>query len=124
VGVQWVRWEGSDTKPAGEYTFFYGKGNENNKLGTFFWVQMSITSTAKRVVFPSDRKSYVILRVCWCHTSVLNLHVSKQTAGNGSLHEVSNDNGVRVVHFARSRNLAFKMFSHCNIINLLGCFLK
>jgi exonuclease III len=26
VGVQEVRWEGGDTKPAREYTFFYGKG--------------------------------------------------------------------------------------------------
>jgi hypothetical protein len=30
VGVQEVRWEGSGTVPAGEYTFFYGKGNENH----------------------------------------------------------------------------------------------
>jgi hypothetical protein len=30
VGVQEVRWEGSGTEPAGEYTFFYGKGNENH----------------------------------------------------------------------------------------------
>jgi hypothetical protein len=28
VGVEEVRWEGNGTKPAGEYTFFYGKGNE------------------------------------------------------------------------------------------------
>jgi hypothetical protein len=34
VGVQGVRWEGGGTKPAGEYTFFYGKGNENHELGT------------------------------------------------------------------------------------------
>jgi hypothetical protein len=34
VGVQEVRWEGGGTKPAREYTFFYGKGNENNELGT------------------------------------------------------------------------------------------
>jgi hypothetical protein len=26
VGVQKVRWEGSGTIPAGEYTFFYGRG--------------------------------------------------------------------------------------------------
>jgi hypothetical protein len=38
VGVQEVRWEGSGTEPEGEYTFFYGKGHENHKLGTvFFW---------------------------------------------------------------------------------------
>jgi hypothetical protein len=27
VGLQEVRWEGGGSKPAGEYTFFYGKGN-------------------------------------------------------------------------------------------------
>jgi hypothetical protein len=27
VGVQEVRWEGGGIEPAGEYTYFYGKGN-------------------------------------------------------------------------------------------------
>jgi hypothetical protein len=36
VGVQDVRWESSSTEPAGEYTFFYGKRNENHELGTGF----------------------------------------------------------------------------------------
>jgi hypothetical protein len=31
-----VGWEGGDTEPAGEYTFFYGKGDENHELGTIF----------------------------------------------------------------------------------------
>jgi hypothetical protein len=28
--------EGSGTESAGEYTFFYGKWNENHELGTVF----------------------------------------------------------------------------------------
>jgi hypothetical protein len=41
----------------------------------------------------------------------------KHTIGNESLHEVSNDNGVRVVNFAISKNLTVKsvMFPHHNI---------
>jgi hypothetical protein len=41
----------------------------------------------------------------------------KPTIGNESLHEDSNDNGVRVVNFATSKNLVFKstMFPHRNI---------
>jgi hypothetical protein len=37
VGVQEVRWEGGATEPMGEYTFFYGKGNENHELGIFYF---------------------------------------------------------------------------------------
>jgi hypothetical protein len=32
IGMQDVRWEGVDTEPEREYTFFYGKGNENCEL--------------------------------------------------------------------------------------------
>jgi hypothetical protein len=39
VGVQEVRWNRDGTEPAGEYMFFYGKGNENYELGTGFFVQ-------------------------------------------------------------------------------------
>jgi hypothetical protein len=34
VGVQVVRWEDSGTGSAVENIFYYGKGNENHKLGT------------------------------------------------------------------------------------------
>jgi hypothetical protein len=36
VEVQEVRWDGDGKEPAGEYTFFYGKGNENYGLCTYF----------------------------------------------------------------------------------------
>ncbi|PNF30898.1 hypothetical protein B7P43_G05207 [Cryptotermes secundus] len=43
--------------------------------------------------------------------------IFKPTIGNESLHEISNDNGVRVVNFATSKNLTVKstMFPHRNI---------
>jgi hypothetical protein len=43
--------------------------------------------------------------------------IFKPTIGNESLHEISNGNGIRVVNFATSKNLAVKstMFPHHNI---------
>jgi hypothetical protein len=110
--------------------------------------------------------SYIILRGCWCHIIVLNVHaptedktddvkdsfheelecvfdkfpkyhmkillgdfnakigredIFKPTIGNESLHEISNDNRVRLVNFATSKNLIVKsmMFPHHNILGRL-----
>jgi hypothetical protein len=52
LGVQEVR---GGTKPAGEYKFFYGKGNENHELGTGFFVHKRILLAVKGVEFISDR---------------------------------------------------------------------
>jgi hypothetical protein len=48
--------------------------------------------------------------------------IFKPETGNNSLHEISNDNGVRVVNFATSKNPIIKStISHIVIsINLLG----
>jgi len=44
-------------------------------------------------------------------------NIFKPTIGNESLHQGSNDNGVRIVNFATSKNLVVKstMFPHRNI---------
>jgi exonuclease III len=162
VGVQEVRWEGSGTIPAAEYTFFYRKGNENHELGTWLFVHKRIISAVKKVEFVSDKMSHIILRGCWFHIIVLNVHVPtgdktddlkdnfyeelerifdkltkyhmkillgdfnakvgredifKPTTGNESVHEISNDSGVKVVNFPTSERLIAKstMLPHRNI---------
>jgi exonuclease III len=74
VGVQEVRWEKRGTEWAEDYTFFYGQGNVDHKLGTGFFVHKRILSAVRRVEFISDRMLYIILRGCWCNVIVLNVH--------------------------------------------------
>jgi hypothetical protein len=51
------------------------------------------------------------------NTKVSKEDILKPTIGNGKLLEIINDNGVRVVNFAISKNLIVKstMFPHRNI---------
>jgi len=61
VGVQEVRRDKGGTVKAGDYNFFYGKGNKN-QLGTRIFVHHRIVSAVKRVEFVSERVSYIVLR--------------------------------------------------------------
>jgi hypothetical protein len=72
LGVQ-VRWARNGTEAAGEYTFFYGKGNENRELSTGFFIHKRIILAVKRVEFMGNRMSYIILRGHWCDI-ILNVH--------------------------------------------------
>jgi hypothetical protein len=78
VGVQEVRWEKEGTVRAGDYNFHYGKGHENHKQGTGFFVHQRIASGVKWVEFVSDRVSYIVLRGCWCNIIVLNVHAPSE----------------------------------------------
>jgi hypothetical protein len=52
-----------------------------------------------------------------CNAKVGREDIVKPTIWNESLHEISNNNGVRVVNFSTSKNRTVKstVFTHCNI---------
>jgi hypothetical protein len=79
--MQEFRWEGSGKERAGEYIFFYGRGNENNELGTGFFVHKGIILAVKRVEFVNNRMPYIVLRGSWYHIIVLNLLEIVQCVG-------------------------------------------
>jgi hypothetical protein len=68
-------------------------------------------------IFDKFRKCHMKTLLGDINAKVGREDIFKLTNGNESLHEINNDNGVRVVNFATSKNLIVKstMFPHCNI---------
>ena len=78
MGVQKVRFDRGGTVRAGDYIFFYGKGNENHQLGTGFFVHHRMLSAVTSEEFVSDRVSHIVLRGRWCNIIVLNVHAPSE----------------------------------------------
>jgi exonuclease III len=113
VGVQEVRWEKGDTERAEDYTFSFGKGNEDHRLGTGFIVHKRIISAVRRVEFVSDRMSYTTLRVRWCNIVVLNVHAPCE--GKSYVYDLKNS-------FYEEIGSVFDQFSRYDMIFFGGEF--
>jgi hypothetical protein len=64
VGMYEIRCDRGGTEPAGEYTFFYGKENENHEVVRGIFVHKRILSAVKMVEIVSDNM-YTLLRGRW-----------------------------------------------------------
>ena len=68
-------------------------------------------------VFDNFLKHHMKIILGHFNAKVGRENIFKPTIGNESLHQDNNDNGVRIVNFATSKNLVIKsaMFPHRNI---------
>ena len=108
MGVQEVRWDREGTLRAGDYIFFFGKGNENHKFGTgcFCTPQNSI-----RVEFISDRMSFVLPRGRCCNITIMNAHAPTDKANDNFYEELQ-----LVFHYFRKY--------HTKILSVKNCVLR
>ena len=68
---------------AGDYTFFNVKENEN-QLGTGFFLHHRRILAIKGVEFVTHGMSYIVLRGRWCTIIVLNVHAPTQEKSDDS----------------------------------------
>ena len=78
VGVQAVRWDKWGTIGAGDYIFFYGKGNKSHQLEIEFCIYHRIILAVKRTEFVNNRVSYIALRGPWHNIIVLNVYAPSE----------------------------------------------
>ena len=99
-GTKGARWDKGGTVGAGDYKFFYGKGNENHNLGTIF-LYIRRVSAVKKVEFVSDRVSYIVLRGRWCNIIVLNMHAPSQEKSDDSKDNFNDELEQFFCHFPK-----------------------
>jgi hypothetical protein len=84
MSVKEVRWDKEGTVKAEDYSFFYGKGNENFQLGPGVFVHHIDVSAVKRVELVSNSVSYIVLRGRWCKIIVINVHAPSEDKSDDS----------------------------------------
>ena len=67
--------------------------------------------------FLSFPKYHMKILLGYINAKVGRENIFKLTSGNDSLHQDSNDNGVRTVNYAKSKKLVISTFLHRNIHN-------
>ena len=68
-------WDTEGTARAGDYNFFYGKGNENHQLGTgFFAHHRNYQQLREQSLLAIG--CHIVLRGRWCNI-VFNVHAKK-----------------------------------------------
>jgi hypothetical protein len=77
--VHEVRWDKGAALSAGDYSFFYWKGNENHQLGIWCFLHHRIVSAVRRVEFVSGRVSYIVLSSRWCNIIVLHVYALSES---------------------------------------------